>query len=66
VELYNGGGMDVMQWRSRKSHFLSPQKPPTKDFLQASPQTWALVLALMVTMILSALALGALWDSLKD
>jgi hypothetical protein len=55
-----------MQSRSRESHFLRPtKKRPLRRFLKPPLETWALVVVLIVIMVLSAIALGACWDSLS-
>ena len=38
---------------------------PTRELLKTPRETWALVLALILTIVLSGLALGAWWDSLN-
>ncbi len=55
-----------MESRSGGSHFLLPfKKLRTTNFLGSPLETWALVLVLTVVMVLSAIALGACWDSVN-
>lgn len=51
---------------SRKSHVRLPvEKLLTIKPLNPPLETWALVLVVVVTMILTIVALGACWDSLN-
>ncbi len=54
-----------MQPRSRESYSLLPIKYlRTRKFAGTPLATWALVLLLVLTIVLSVIALGAIWDSL--
>jgi hypothetical protein len=55
-----------MKSRSREDYFRFPiKKRPTRKSLNPPLETWALVLVLIVIMVLSAVALGTLWDTLN-
>lgn len=55
-----------MHSRGRYSHVHLPIKRlPTGKLLNIPLETWALVLALIVVMVLTVIALGACWDSLN-
>lgn len=54
-----------MQPRSREScPLLASKQLPAREFLNTPLETWAVVLVLILTMVLGALALGAWWGSL--
>jgi len=55
-----------MQSRGREDYFrLSIKRRPTRKSLNPLLETWALVLVLIVIMVLSAVALGTLLDTLN-
>jgi hypothetical protein len=56
-----------MQSDSQESYFILPvKKQPIGRFPRLQFVKWALVPVVMLAMILSALALGAWWDSLSS
>jgi hypothetical protein len=56
----------VRQSRGREDYFRLPiKRRPTRKSLNPPLETWALVLVSIVIMVLSAVALGTLWDTLN-